>query len=109
MRYVPGQRPGARLSIPLKIINEDKCPGIRDGGWPLFLKYSLDVYARGDLVPNCLIVDVRGKRIGDKVRVSEVHLNEGLKLRQRGSDDFSVVKIVGSKRLASAIDDEDEA
>jgi hypothetical protein len=37
----------------------------------------------------------------EKIRVSEVHMNEGLMLRGRRSDDFSIAKIMGSKKLIS--------
>jgi hypothetical protein len=57
------------------------------------------VYARGETIPNCLIVDLRGKKVTDKIKVSEIHLNEGLTLRTKRTDDFAVAKIMGSKRL----------
>ncbi len=41
MRYKPWARPGARIDIPLRAINEDKCPGIKDGGWLLFMNYKV--------------------------------------------------------------------
>ena len=40
-RYRPWIRPGTKLSLPLRAINEDKCPGIKDGGWLLFMNYSV--------------------------------------------------------------------
>jgi len=105
MRYRPNARPGVKCDIPLRAINEDKCPGIKDGGWLLFLNYTLPVWVRGDTVPNCLIVDLRGKKIAEKIRVSEIHFNEGIRLRTTRTDDFSVAKIVGSKKLMGQEDD----
>jgi hypothetical protein len=43
LRYRPSLRPGTRIEIPLKAINEDKCPGVKDGGWLLFLNYKVRV------------------------------------------------------------------
>ncbi len=59
----------------------------------------MSVFARGETIPNCLIVDMRGKKVGEKVKVSEVHLNDGLVLRTKRTDDFAVAKIMGSKKL----------
>lgn len=41
MRYVPGTYPGARIDIPLKAINEERCPGIKEGGWLLELQETV--------------------------------------------------------------------
>lgn len=70
-----------------------------------FLTSQLPVFFRGEVVPDCLIIDLRGKRIGEKIRVSEIHLNEGVTLRNIRTDDFSVAKIMGSKKLSSAEED----
>ncbi len=67
------------------------------------------MFARGETIPNALIVDLRGKRIGEKIRVSEIHLNEGLLLRNKRGDDFSVAKIMGSKKLISDTGEETPA
>ena len=64
------------------------------------VRCQLPVYVRGETIPDCLIVDLRGKRIMDKVRVSEIHFNEGVTLRGNRKDDFSVAKLMGSKKLA---------
>lgn len=99
LRYKPWSRPGARIEIPLRAINEDKCPGIKDGGWLLFMNYQIPVFARGETIPNCLIVDLRGKKVAEKIKVSEIHFNDGLMLRTKRTDDFAVAKIMGSKKL----------
>jgi hypothetical protein len=38
------------------------------------------VFASGPAVPDYLMMDLRGMRIGDKVMASQVELNEGLRL-----------------------------
>ena len=59
------------------------------------------MFARGESIPHCLIVDLRGKKVGEKVKVSEIHMNDGLVLRTKRTDDFAVAKIMGSKKLMS--------
>lgn len=33
IRYHAGARPGAQITIPLKPINEDKCPAFKEQAW----------------------------------------------------------------------------
>lgn len=101
MRYVPGTYPGARIDIPLKAINEERCPGIKEGGWLLELQETLPVYASGAEIPDYLMLDLRGLRVGDKVMASHVELNDGLLLRSKVKD-FAIAKILGGRRTADA-------
>lgn len=98
LRYVPQRKPGARITLPFRTINEDRCDAFKQGGWMLELQPRLPVYAFGDAIPDFLILDLRGKQIGDKIMASEVHLNEGIALRSKQGD-FPVAKFAGSKRL----------
>lgn len=126
IRYNPGQHPGARIRIPFKTMNEDRCPALKEGGWLLQLQYSvradgcgsclhvavpdllwgpqLPVFATGETIPDYLMIDLRGKTVGSKVQVSELYLNEGLSLRtkQGRPTEFPVAKLIGSRRGAVA-------
>lgn len=33
LRYREGAYPGVRLEIPMKAINEERCPALKEGGW----------------------------------------------------------------------------
>jgi large subunit ribosomal protein L25 len=100
LRYVPGRYPGVRLGLPLVPINEERCPGLREGGWLLELMLKVPVFVHGPEVPEALFMDLRGKRVGDKVMASELDLAPGVVLRSRERD-FAVAKIVGSRRGAA--------
>jgi large subunit ribosomal protein L25 len=98
LAYVPGRYPGIKLDLPLKAINAERCPGYKEGGWLLELMYKLPVWVRGDVVPPYLAMDLRGKRLGDKIMASELNLGEGVQLRWSHGHDFAVAKLVGSRR-----------
>lgn len=70
---------------------------------------QLNVFAKGETIPDYLMMDLRGKKTGSKVNVSEVFLNEGISLRtkQRQPKEFPVAKLIGSRRGAAA--DKDKA
>jgi large subunit ribosomal protein L25 len=80
LRYRAGAYPGVKLDIPLKAFNEERCPGIKEGGWLLELVHKLPVYASGEAIPDYLMIDLRGLKIGDKIMASHVELNDGLML-----------------------------
>jgi hypothetical protein len=62
------------------------------------------VFASGEEIPDYLMMDLRGKHVGEKIMAYDVDMNEGLKLRTRTSN-FAVAKFVGSRRGAG---DEEE-
>jgi ribosomal protein L25 (general stress protein Ctc) len=70
-RYSAGERPGARIEIPLRPVNEDRSDALtREGGWMLDIVGKMPVYAWGDRIPDRLLMDLRGKRVGDVVMAS---------------------------------------
>jgi hypothetical protein len=39
--YTPGRYPGIKLDLPLKPINEERCPAYKEGGWLLELMWKV--------------------------------------------------------------------
>ena len=97
----------SQLGLPLVPINEERCPGLREGGWLLELMLKVPVFVHGPEVPEALYMDLRGKRVGDKVMASELDLAPGVVLRSRERD-FAVAKIVGSRRGGASAGEEEE-
>lgn len=62
---------------------------------------QVPVYVFGDRIPDKVMLDLRGKRLGDKIHMSEVHLPDGVTPRHTDND-FAIAKLVGSKRLAKS-------
>lgn len=110
VRYIgEASKRGARIAIPFRAVNQDRCPAIKEGGWLLLLQHrvrhlsnahtqgitmvhsfthatprlalQLSVFAKGPRIPNRIIIDLRGKKAGSKIMASELYLNEGLMLR----------------------------
>lgn len=94
----PGRYPGVRLDVPLRPVNEERCPAYREGGWLLELVHKLPVFVFGDDVPPFFAMDLRGKRVGDKVMASEINLGDGVHLRTKLTHDFAVAKLVATRR-----------
>jgi hypothetical protein len=49
----------------------------------LELIHKLPVYASGDEIPDAVVMDLRGKRMGEKIMASDVDLGEGISLVRR--------------------------
>lgn len=98
LRHVPGRKPGTRVSIPFRTINDERCTAFRAGGWMLELEHRLPLYFWGEQLPDALVLDLRGKGIGDRIMASEIHLPDDLRLRSTQGD-FAVARFAGSKRL----------
>jgi hypothetical protein len=41
LRYREGAYPGARIEIPLKTFNDERCPALKEGGWLLELTHKV--------------------------------------------------------------------
>ena len=46
LRYRPGTYPGVLIDIPLRAINEERCPAIKEGGWLLELTSKVRARSR---------------------------------------------------------------
>ncbi len=99
LRYTPGRYPGVRLDLPLKAVNEERCPALREGGWLLEVVHKVPVYVHGPQVPEYLQMDLRGKTAGEKVMVSDLDLLPGIILRSQQRN-YAVAKFLGSRRGA---------
>ena len=42
----------------MEFLNEDDCPGLRQGGVLNVVRYAVEVSCRPDLIPNSIIVDL---------------------------------------------------
>lgn len=61
---------------------------------------QLPVYASGPAIPDYLMMDLRGMRIGEKVMASQIELNEGLRLVRGASYERAQPVLLHCKALA---------
>lgn len=66
--------PGARLKlhVPVHFLNEETCPGIKQGGSLNVVRRELEVMAAPDNVPEMFEIDLAHANIGDTLRWSAV-------------------------------------
>lgn len=66
------------VEVPVEFLNEDTCPGLRQGGVLNVVRYAVEVSCRPDLIPNSIVVDLAGAEMGDSLHISAVKLPEGV-------------------------------
>lgn len=72
LRYSPENEP-VRIRIPMKCINQEKSPGIREGGWLNRLERYVNInVAPFTRPPNFVTMDVSGMQKRDKKYISDL-------------------------------------
>lgn len=86
---------GARIEVevPVEFVNEDKCPGLRQGGVLNIVRREIEVECPVDAIPEKIVVDLSGFEIGDSVHISHVKLPPGVEPTIRDRD-FTICVIV---------------
>ena len=91
-----------KIAIPVHFRNEDACPAFRKGGALEIVRHEVEVSARADNIPEELIVDLTGRRVGDTIRISDIQMPAGVEptIHER---DF----VIASLKVSSAALSED--
>lgn len=95
------------LFIPVDIIGEEECPGLKKGGVLTMVRPEVELRVTAGDIPESITIDLTGLDIGDTVTISSVTLPEGAKATI--DRDFVIANLTAPSALLSAGDDEDEA
>lgn len=82
-----------RMEIRIKIINEDKSPGVKKGGVINLVHRSINMLCDPARIPHCIEVDIAGLEIGKNLHIHSIKLPEGVEPVDKTN--FTVVSIVG--------------
>ena len=76
-----------KISVPLKFINRDKCPGLKRGGVLSLIHHTLKVKCLASKIVSHIVIDLDGAPVGKSIRFSDIQLPEGMSfLNQRMQD-----------------------
>lgn len=94
------------VMIPVNFINEDNCPGLKQGGVLNVVRYDIELSCRADHIPENIEVDMAGIELGDSVHISSVTLPDGTEpvISDR---DFTIATIAVPSSVKSAKADEE--
>lgn len=92
------------LFIPVEVVGEDECPGLRKGGVLTLIRPEVELVVTAGDIPESVTIDVTGVEIGDNVSISSVSLPAGSKATI--DRDFVIATVSAPSGLKSA-DSED--
>jgi len=95
-----------KIEVPVHFINEDKCIAFRQGGSLEIVRHSVEILVRADHIPEDLIVDLAGHKLGDTIRISDIKLPKGVEPTITDRD-FVIASIKTSSAAISAAQDEE--
>jgi len=99
---------GAKVSVPLEILDEDKCTALKRGAIVNVLAWRVLVRVKGEHIPDSIPVSLAGLKVGDVVAWSNLKLPERLKacMTPVKGPGVLLLNILGSKSKGG---NEDEA
>ena len=94
-----------KIDIPVHFINQDQCEAFRQGGSLEIVRHSVEVKVRADHIPEDLIVDLAGHKLGDTIRWTDLKGTEEVEPTITDRD-FVIASIKTSSAAISAAADE---
>jgi len=80
------------VDVYVEFINEDQCPGLKEGGVLNVVRHEVELRCSPDAIPESLSADLSGLEIGDTLHISGIPLPEGAELTITDRD-FTVATI----------------
>ena len=81
------------VQVPVHFVNEDKAPGIKQGGMLNIVRHEVELHCPADSIPEFLTADLSGLKIGDGIHISHIKLPQGV-TPVIGDRDFTIATIV---------------
>lgn len=95
------------VEVTVEFINEDKCPGLKEGGVLNIVRHEVELVCTPDNIPETLVVDLAGFNIGDSVHISAVSLPDGVTPAITDRD-FTIATIAAPTVMTESDDDGDD-
>jgi large subunit ribosomal protein L25 len=79
------------VEVPVHFVNEDKAPGLKDGGVLNIVQHTILLSVGAENIPEAVEVDLSGLAVGDSVHISTIKLPQGAS--PVSHEDFTVATI----------------
>ncbi|MFJ6024787.1 50S ribosomal protein L25/general stress protein Ctc [Brevundimonas sp. NPDC092305] len=96
-----------KIEVPVHFINEDKCEAFRQGGSLEIVRHSVEISVRADHIPEDLIVDLSGHKLGDTIRWTDLKVPSDVEPTITDRD--FVIASIKTSSAAKAADEIEEA
>jgi len=95
------------VNVYVEFINEDQCPGLKEGGVLNVVRHEVELRCSPDAIPQSLQANLSGLEIGDTLHISAITLPEGAELTITDRD-FTVATIA-APTIFTEIEDEEKS
>jgi len=94
-----------KIEVPVHFKNHDASPGLKAGGALEVVRHTVELACPADQIPEQLVIDLTGHKIGDTIRMSEITLPKGIQPALAGRDFvIATIKAVGATAADAAED-----
>ena len=98
-----------KIEVQVHFINEDQCAAFRQGGSLEVVRHSVEILVPANHIPEDLIVDLAGHKLGDTIRWSDIKVPSDVKPTVTDRD-FVIASIkTSSAALSEAADEAHDA
>ena len=73
-----GDNTTVTLSVPVKFVNENDCPGMKQGGVLNIVRHEVELKTLVSKIPEFLEAKLNNLEIGDSIHISSIKLEEGV-------------------------------
>ncbi|MEP3673006.1 MAG: 50S ribosomal protein L25, partial [Hyphomicrobiales bacterium] len=94
------------VEVPVLFENEEKSPGIKQGGVLNVVRYTLELNCPVESIPENIVVDLAGLDLGDGIHISNVNLPEGI-VSAISDRDFTIATIATPAGIKEDLKDDD--
>ena len=95
-----------KIEVQIHFINEDQCKAFRQGGSLEIVRHSVEILVPANHIPEDLVVDLAGHKLGDTIRWSDVKVPSDVEATITDRD-FVIASIKTSSAAISAAHDEE--
>jgi len=93
------------VEVPAVFLNEEECPGLREGGILNIVRHAVEVSCRPDSIPEQIEIDLSGYEVGDSIHISSVSLPDGVTPTITDRD-FTVATIAAPTKVIEVAEEE---
>ena len=90
------------VNVPVRVINKDICPGVKNGGDVYVLSYNVTLKCNVENIQYAIEVDVKDSNMGEKFFLSNVKIPEGCSIIK----DVILIRIAGRRVIKDVAKEE---
>ena len=88
-----------KVDVPVRIMNKDVCPGVKNGGDVYVLSYNVKLKCKVECIPYAIEVDVKNSNMGDKFFLKDVTIPDGCSVIKN----VILARIAGKRVIKEAV------